>query len=92
VGQDARLCLDALLLTCHDQPISFFPGVSADIAARDAATTKSVAFSAVSGTEANRLLEELQLTEVDGFAEAPFETPSGQRHLPLHMMALSSLF
>ncbi|KAL0033397.1 hypothetical protein WJX77_007533 [Trebouxia sp. C0004] len=47
-----------------------------DRAARDTVAT-SVAFSSVSGTEANRLLEELQLTEVDGFAAAPVEPPAG---------------
>ena len=50
----------------------------ANRAARDTVAT-SVAFSSVSGTEANRLLEELQLTEVDGFAAAPIEIPAGQR-------------
>ncbi|DBA98726.1 TPA: hypothetical protein ACH3X1_014499 [Trebouxia sp. C0004] len=36
-----------------------------------------MAFSAVSETTANQLLGDLYLTEVDGFAEAPFETPAG---------------
>ena len=43
-----------------------------------AAKTVSIAFSSVSGAAANQILEELHLTETDGFAEAPFETPAGQ--------------
>ena len=39
---------------------------------------KSIAFSSVSGAAANQLiLEDLHLTEADGFEEAPFETPAG---------------
>ncbi|DBA84462.1 TPA: hypothetical protein ACH3X1_006089 [Trebouxia sp. C0004] len=38
---------------------------------------KSIAFSLVSGAAANQLLEDLHLTEADGFEEAPFETPAG---------------
>ncbi|KAL0040569.1 hypothetical protein WJX77_011139 [Trebouxia sp. C0004] len=37
---------------------------------------KSIAFSLVSGAAANQLLEDLHLTEADGFEEAPFETPA----------------
>ena len=37
----------------------------------------SIAFSSVSGAAANQLLEDLHLTEADGFEEAPFETPAG---------------
>ena len=48
----------------------------AELAARKTAA-KSIAFSSVSGTAANRLLEDLHLTEADGFEEAPFETPAG---------------
>ena len=40
---------------------------------------KSIAFSSVSGAAANQLLEDLHLTEADGFEEAPFETPAGLR-------------
>ena len=40
---------------------------------------KSIAFSSVSGAAANQLLEDLHLTEADGFEEAPFETPAGSR-------------
>ncbi|KAL3150876.1 hypothetical protein ABBQ32_000625 [Trebouxia sp. C0010 RCD-2024] len=36
---------------------------------------KSIAFSLVSGAAANQLLEDLHLTEADGFEETPFETP-----------------
>jgi hypothetical protein len=43
------------------------------------ADAKSIAFSSVSGATANKLLGDLYLTEIDGFAEAPFETPAGQR-------------
>jgi hypothetical protein len=50
----------------------------ADFAARYT-ETKSIAFSLVSGTAANQLLEDLHLTQVDGFEEAPFETPAGER-------------
>ena len=49
----------------------------AELAAKDA-KTESIAFSSVSGAAANQLLEELHLTETDGFAEAPFETAAGQ--------------
>ncbi len=41
--------------------------------------SKSIAFSLVSGAAANQLLEDLHLTEADGFEEAPFETPAGLR-------------
>ena len=51
---------------------------NADIAARDTATAKSVGFASVSWTEANRVLEELQLTEVTG----AFETVAGHRLSP----------
>ncbi|KAL0029067.1 hypothetical protein WJX77_004217 [Trebouxia sp. C0004] len=37
---------------------------------------RSIAFSLVSGAAANQLLEDLHLTEADGFEEAPFETPA----------------
>ena len=50
----------------------------AELAASNA-EAKSVAFSSVSGVTATQLLHELFLTEIDGFAEAPFETPAGQR-------------
>ncbi len=50
--------------------------VDAEIAARNA-EAKSIAFSSVSGATANQLLEDLHLTETDGFAEAPFEAPAG---------------
>lgn len=40
--------------------------------AASSAEAKSIAFSAVSGGAASQLLEELHLTEVDGFQEAPF--------------------
>ena len=50
--------------------------VNADFAARNT-EAKSIAFSSVSGDAANQLLEDLQLTEVGGFEEAPFETPAG---------------
>ena len=49
----------------------------AELAAKDAKTV-SIAFLSVSGAAADQLLEELHLTETDGFAEAPFETPTGQ--------------
>ncbi len=80
--------LTCILASCgiaaigHSGSIFALSVFDADIAARDTATAKSVGFSAVSGTEANRLLEELQLTEVDGFAEAPFETLAGQTLSP----------
>jgi len=47
----------------------------AELAASNA-EAKSIAFSSVSGATANRLLKDLYLTEIDGFAEAPFETPA----------------
>ena len=50
--------------------------LDAELRARNTAAS-SIAFSAVSGAKANQLLADLLLTEVDGFAEAPFETPAG---------------
>ena len=50
----------------------------ADFAARYT-EAKSIAFSSVSGAAANQLLEDLHLSEADGFEEAPFETPAGRR-------------
>ena len=50
--------------------------LNAECAARTT-EAKSVAFSSVSGAAANQLLEDLHLTEADGFEEAPFETPAG---------------
>ncbi|DBA72461.1 TPA: hypothetical protein ACH3X2_010484 [Trebouxia sp. C0005] len=47
-----------------------------ELAARNT-EAKSIAFSSVSGAAANQLLEDLHLTEADGFEEAPFETPAG---------------
>ena len=47
--------------------------------AASSAEAKSIAFSSVSGAAASQLLEELHLTEVDGFQEAPFATPPGER-------------
>ena len=38
---------------------------------------KSIALPSVSGVTANQLLEDLHLTEVDGYEEAPCETPAG---------------
>ncbi|KAL0019559.1 hypothetical protein WJX79_002105 [Trebouxia sp. C0005] len=43
-----------------------------ELAARNT-EAKSIAFSSVSGAAANQLLEDLHLTEADGFEEAPFE-------------------
>lgn len=40
-------------------------------------TVASIAFSSVTGAKASQLLDDLQLTETDGFAEAPFEIPAG---------------
>ena len=40
---------------------------------------KSIAFSAVSGTQVNKLLQEVQLAQVDGFKAAPFVQAAGQR-------------
>lgn len=54
--------------------------VDADIHARTAATAESVDFSAVSWTQATQLVQELQFIEVEGFEEAPMETPEGQDH------------
>ena len=50
--------------------------LNADFAARYT-KANSVAFSLVSGAAANQLLEDVRLTQVDGFEEAPFETPAG---------------
>ena len=50
--------------------------VNTDFAARNT-EAKSIAFSSVSGGAANQLLEDLHLTEADGFEEAPFERPAG---------------
>ena len=52
--------------------------LNADFAARHT-DAKSIAFSLVSGVAASQLLRDLRLTEADGFEEAPFETPAGQR-------------
>ena len=49
--------------------------LNAECAARNT-EAKSIAFSSVSRVVANHYLP---LTEVDGFEEAPFETPAGQR-------------
>ena len=48
----------------------------AELVAKDT-TGDSITFSSVSGVKATQLLDDLQLTETDGFAEAPFETPAG---------------
>ena len=50
--------------------------LNAECAARNT-EAKSIAFSLVSAVAANQLLEDLHLIEVDGFEEAPFETPAG---------------
>ena len=52
--------------------------IGADFAARYT-EAKSIAFSSVSGAAASQLLRVVHLTEADGFEEAPFETPAGQR-------------
>ena len=54
----------------------YYAMLNADFAAR-CTEAKSIAFSLVSGAAANQLLEDLHLTEADGFEEAPFETPAG---------------
>ena len=54
----------------------------ADNNARKAAAPDRVDFSAVSGLQATQLLHNLQFTEIDGFEEAPFETPAGQNLNP----------
>ena len=48
----------------------------AEFAAKDT-EAESIAFSSVPRAVINQLLGDLHLTEVDGFAEAPFETPAG---------------
>ena len=37
----------------------------------------------MSGAAASQLLREVQLTEVDGFAELPLDTPRGESQLKL---------
>jgi len=58
------------LISCLTLDSAMF---DAELAASNA-EAKSIAFSSVSGATANRLLKDLYLTEIDGFAEAPFET------------------
>lgn len=69
-----QLCLYSLTLSafsyCADT-LNY-----AELTAKDTAGD-SIAFSSVSGVKATQLLEDLQLTETDGFAEAPFETAAG---------------
>ncbi len=48
----------------------------AELAASDA-EAESMAFSSVPGVTATQLLNDLCLVEVDGFEEAPLETPAG---------------
>ncbi len=48
----------------------------AELAASDA-EAKSVAFSSIPGVTATQLLNNMCLVEVDGFKEAPLETPAG---------------
>ena len=63
-------CISSAVLTlCYAM-------LNADFAARHT-EAKSIAFSSVSGAAANQLLEDLHLSEADGFDEAPFETPAG---------------
>ena len=40
---------------------------------------KSIAFSAMSGTRVDKLLDEVHLTQVDGFKAAPLTQAAGQR-------------
>jgi len=60
------------LISCLTLDSAMF---DAELAASNA-EAKSIAFSSVSGATANRLLKDLHLTEINGFAEAPFETPA----------------
>ncbi len=48
----------------------------AELAAPNA-EAESMAFSSVSDAAATQLLNDMCLVEVDGFEEAPFETPAG---------------
>ena len=69
-----QLCLYSLTLSAflHSTDALKY----AELTAKDTAGD-SIAFSSVSGIKATQLLEDLQLTETDGFAEAPLETPAG---------------
>lgn len=69
-----QLCLYGLTLSAFSHSTDALE--YAELNAKDTAGD-SIAFSSVSGVKATQLLEDLQLTETDGFAEAPFETPAG---------------
>ncbi|KAL3152605.1 hypothetical protein ABBQ32_001623 [Trebouxia sp. C0010 RCD-2024] len=73
---------DNLAVSALEDILKDLRAINADIHARTAATAESVDFSAVSWTQATQLVQELQFIEVEGFEEAPMETPEGAADIP----------
>ena len=48
------------------------------VLSQESVSAKSIAFTSISGAAASQLLQDVQLTEVDGFAELPLDTPTGE--------------